>query len=238
MLTATPKVTVAVDAVQRIVEMIRLGPYTPGDRLPSERALAERLKVSRTSIRDALRRLQTMGLLESRPGLGTFVKEPTSAVIQASLVPHILGNPAKLRKLFEVREIIEVEAATRAAERATDSQVESIQHWAEAVETSIASNDMIGRTLADVEFHRQIVIATGNEVLVDLIDSMAGLLRELRAEGVKILGMTPEVIADHRAIVGAIAAHDVQAARQAMQNHLNNVRVRSQAYFAVHSNRV
>ena len=162
--------------------------------------------------------------------LGTILLCFAVLGLQATLVPHILADPAKVQQLFEVREIIEVEAATRAADRATEAQIETIRHWAEAVEVSIARNDMIGRTLADVEFHRQIVIATGNVVLVDLIDSMAGLLREMRAEGVKILGMTPEVIAHHRAIVAAIAAHDSQAARQAMQNHLNTVRIRSQEY--------
>jgi GntR family transcriptional repressor for pyruvate dehydrogenase complex len=217
--------------VQWIIDMVRQNRYVPGDRLPGERALAEQLTVSRTSVRDALGRLEAMGVLEQRAGLGTFVKEPTSGVLQASLTSQLFSDPAKLSKVFEVREIIEVEAAMRAAERATEAEIEQIRHWSEQVEISIARSDGVGRSLADVEFHRQIVIATGNDLLVDLIDSMAGLLHEMRAFALTIPGLGPEVIAGHQAIVEAIAAHDSQAARRAMQNHLNNVRVRSQAFF-------
>jgi GntR family transcriptional repressor for pyruvate dehydrogenase complex len=229
---AAQKSKVSGDVVQWIIDMVRQSRYGPGDRLPSERSLAEQLRVSRTSVRDALSRLETMGVLEQRAGLGTFVKEPTSGFLQASLASHVLSDPAKLQKVFEVREIIEVEAAMRAAERATETEIEEIRHWSEQVEISIARNDGVGRSLADVEFHRQIVIATGNDLLVDLIDSMAGLLHEMRAFALTIPGLGPEVIAGHQAIVEAIAAHDAQAARKAMQNHLNNVRVRSQAFFA------
>jgi GntR family transcriptional repressor for pyruvate dehydrogenase complex len=232
MLNAIQKPRVAVDTVQRIVEIIRDSQFTAGDRLPSERTLSEQLKVSRTSVRDAIRRLETMGLLESRPGLGTFVKEPASGMLQATLIPRVLADEAKLKKIFEVREIIEVEAATRAAERATPAQIEAIQRWAEEVEVSIARNDSIRRSIADVEFHRQIVIATDNEVLVDLVDSMASLLREMRAGALNVPGAGPEVTAGHRAIVEAIAAHDPPAARQAMQRHLDNVSARWRAFMA------
>ena len=232
MLGATRKQTVAGGTVQRIIDIILESPYAPGDRLPSERTFAERLKVSRTSVRDALRRLETMGLLESRPGLGTFVKEPATGLLQATLSPHILTDEAKIKKLFEVREIIEVEAAIRAAERATEAQIAAIRRWAEEVEISIARNDSVGRSIADVEFHRQIVIATDNEVLVDLVDGMASLLREMRSNAFNVPGAVPEVRAGHRAIVDAIAAHDPQAARLAMQNHLDNVRDRWQEYIA------
>ena len=231
MLRAAQKSTVAGEVVQWVIDMVRQSRFGPGDRLPSERTLAEQLKVSRTSVRDALGRLETMGILEQRAGLGTFIKEPSRGALQASLAPHILSDPAKLQKVFEVREIIEVEAAMRAAERATEAEIDAIRHWAEQVEISIARNDGVSRSVADVEFHRQIVIATGNDVLVDLIDSMAGLLHEMRAFALTIPGLGPEVIAGHQAIVEAIAAHDSQAARLAMQNHLNIVRVRSQAFF-------
>jgi GntR family transcriptional repressor for pyruvate dehydrogenase complex len=232
MLRTAPKSKVAGDVLQWVLDMVRQNRYGPGDRLPGERLLAEQLKVSRTSVRDAFGRLETMGVLEQRPGLGTFIREPANGALQASLATHILSDPAKLGKVFEVREIVEVEAARLAAERATDGEIVEMRHWAEQVEISIARNDGIGRSLADVEFHRQIVIATGNDVLVDLIDSMSGLLHEMRAFALTIPGLGPEVVAGHQAILEAIAMHDSQAARQAMQMHLNNVRVRSQAFFA------
>src|SRR5258707_5349156 len=124
MLRVAQKSKVSDDVVEWIIDMVRQDKYVPGDQLPSERALAEQLKVSRTSVRDALGQLETMGILEQRAGLGTFIREPTSGVLQASLAPRIFSDPAKLQKLYEVREIIEVEAATRAAERATPAQIE------------------------------------------------------------------------------------------------------------------
>jgi GntR family transcriptional repressor for pyruvate dehydrogenase complex len=232
MLSTDQRPGVAMSALQRIIELIREGHYAPSDRLPSERTLAEQLKVSRTSVRDAIRRLETMGMVESRAGLGTFVKEPTSGVLQAALASHIFPDQQKLEKLFEVREIIEIEAAARAAEHATDAQIETIGRLAKAVERSIAEYDGVGRAVNDVEFHRQIVIATGNDILVDLVGNISGLLHEMRAAALKIPEGASEVVKGHQAIVAAIAAHDSQAAREAMRNHLTNVRIRARQYFA------
>lgn len=211
-------------AVQQIAELIRTRVYVPGDRLPSERQLSQQLGVSRTSVREALNRLGIVGLVEPRQGLGTFVKEPTSEAIQAALIPHLITNQETLQKLFELREIIEVGAANRAAQRATPSQVASMRYWVEAVELAIARNDRNSRIVADTRFHRQIIIATGNNILVDLVASVAHLLREMRYAGANIPELLPAIISGHRAILAAIEARDSQAAGQAMQNHLNSVR--------------
>ncbi|MFN8457068.1 MAG: FadR/GntR family transcriptional regulator [Anaerolineae bacterium] len=220
MLYVHQKFTVSEDTVQHIANMIRTGEYAPGDRLPSERSLAEQLKVGRTSVREAMRRLETMGLVESRHGLGTFVKDPSREVIQASLFPHTLANQETLEKLFDLREIIEVEAAARAAKRATASQIAAMQKWLHAVETSIAREDAAGLIVPDVEFHRQIIIATGNDILINLMDSIVDLLRDMRLDSTRIPEVLPEIISGHRAILAAIEAHDSEAARQAMRDHL------------------
>lgn len=220
MLYTTFKLTVAAETVEQIAEMIRTGAYAPGDRLPSERKLVEQLKVGRTSVREAIRRLETMGLVESRQGLGTFVKDPSSEVIQTSLLPHALANKETLEKLFDLREIIEVEAAARAARRASADQIATMKKWLQTVETNIAREDAAGLIVADVEFHRQIIIATGNDILVKLMDSIVDLLREMRYDSTHIPDLLPQIVSGHRAIMAAIEAHDAEAARQAMHDHL------------------
>ncbi len=220
MLYTTFKLTVADETVEQIAEMIRAGAYAPGDRLPSERKLVEQLKVGRTSVREAIRRLETMGLVESRQGLGTFVKDPSSEVIQASLLPHALANKETLEKLFDLREIIEVEAAARAARRASADQIAVMKKWQQTVETNIAREDVAGLIVADVEFHRQIIIATGNDILVKLMDSIVDLLREMRYDCTHIPDLLPQIVSGHRAIMTAIEVHDAEVARQAMRDHL------------------
>jgi GntR family transcriptional repressor for pyruvate dehydrogenase complex len=226
------KSSVAEETVERIVEMIRGGEYAPGDRLPGERKLAEQLQVGRTSVREAIRRLETMGLLESRHGLGTFVMEPSNQVIQATLVPHILTDRDTLEKLFDIREIIEVAAAALAAERAKAGHIATMRKWVEAVETHIARGELNGVIVADVEFHRQIIIATQNDILVNLIDSIVDLLHDMRYDSTSIPELLPEVIDGHRAILAAIEAGDSEAARQAMRDHLAGISVRVKRFWA------
>lgn len=232
MLNLTTKSSVSADTVHQIAEMIRAGDYTVGDRLPGERQLAKQLRVSRASVREALRKLETVGLLEIRQGLGTFVKEPGNETVQASLIPNILTDQTTLHKLFEMREIIEVESAARAAQRVTPAQLTTMRQWLEAVETAIARQDAAGLVTADVEFHRQIVAATDNEWLVYLMDSLVDLLRDMRWDSSNIPALLPDVVAGHRAILAAIEAGDSQAARLAMQGHLAEISARVQAYWA------
>jgi len=229
------KLSVAGETVERIADMIRSGQYAPGDRLPSERKLAEQLQVSRTSVREALSRLETFGLLESRHGLGTFVKDPSREVLQASLMPHLFTDPETVGKLFELREIIEIDAAARAAERATIDQTAIMRRWVEEVETQMARENAAGVVTADVEFHRQIIIATGNDILVDLMDSIVDLLRAMRRDSMNIPELRDKIVAGHRAILTAIETGDSAAARQAMRDHLAAVSARVKAYWAEQS---
>ena len=231
MLYGDQKLSVAGEIVEQIAGMIRSGQYAAGDRLPGERQLAKQLQVSRTSVREALSRLETFGLLESRHGLGTFVKDPSREVLHASLMPHLLIEPETVGKLFELRQIIEVDAAARAAQRANSSEKAIMRRWVEEVETQIARENAPGVVTADVEFHRQIIIATGNDILVDLMDSIVDLLRAMRRDSMNIPELQEKMIISHRAILTAIEAGDSDAARQAMREHLALVATRVKAFW-------
>lgn len=226
MLPHVARSTVSADTVDQIAAMIRAGDYATGDRLPGERVLAKQLQVSRTSVREALRTLTTMGLLETRQGLGTYVKDPSQEFLQASLPPPILTNQATLEKVFEIRQIIEVEAAALAARRVDDRQLAVMKRWLQAVETHIARDEMEDMVTADIEFHRQIIVATGNDLLVGLLDSISDLLRDMRWDTSKIPELLAEIITGHRAIFKAIEARDSVAARLAMQAHLDTISTR------------
>jgi GntR family transcriptional repressor for pyruvate dehydrogenase complex len=224
MLPAVDKSRVSEDAVQHIVELIRSGKFSPGDRLPGERALAHQLQVSRTSVREAIRKLETIGFLETRQGVGTFIKEPSRTVIQNALVPYSLPDAGTLEKVFELREIVEVEAAGRAARRASPAHLEAIGRWLEAMEANYARDDLDGMVRADLGFHRQIIVATGNDVLVNLLDSITDLMLDMRRASLSIPTLLSDTVSGHRAILAAIERGDEQAARQAMLAHLNSVR--------------
>lgn len=217
--------SVSNDVSGQIIELIRGGKLSPGDRLPGERQLAEQLNVSRTSVRAGVMRLITMGLLDSRPGSGTYVREPGSEVLRDALAQHLFPDPQTLNELFELREIIESEAAARAAKRATPDQIANMRRWADEIATAAQRKDRDGLAQADVEFHRQIVIATGNEVLLDVIDSIAPILRDMRYASTASLELLP----GQRLILNAIEQHNSEAARHAMLDHLNMVRKKAEA---------
>jgi GntR family transcriptional repressor for pyruvate dehydrogenase complex len=231
MLYSHQRASVAQETVERIAGMIRDGEYAPGDRLPSERKLAEQLQVGRTSVREAIRQLETIGLLEARHGLGTFVKDPSNEMIQAAFLSHLLPDQDTLNKLFDLREIIEVEAAARAAQNAKPHQINAMRKWMETVEMCIAREDATGTIIADVEFHRQIMIATGNDILVNLMDSIVNLLRDMRSDSMVIPDLLPKIISGHRSILATIEAGDSAAARQAMKAHLAEISQRVKSYW-------
>ncbi len=225
------KNTVLGETVEQIIDMIRKGDYAPGDRLPGERVLASELNVGRTSVREAFIRLESMGLIEARQGLGTFVKDPSKGIVQSSIASNLLPGKDTIDDLFEIREIIEVEAAGRAAIRAGEDELVKIKHWVEAVETYIAREDAQSLIVADTEFHRQIILATNNDILVELMDSISNLLRESRQDSLQIPDLTPLIIEGHRAIYAAIESGDRQAARKAMSNHLNTISAGVEEYW-------
>ncbi len=223
MISSRQKPSIAQETFDSIAEQIRSGGLTPGDQIPGERTLARQLNVGRTSVREAIRRLETVGLLETRQGLGTFVKDPSGEVLQTALMSNFLTDAAIQEKLFDLRLIIEVEATARAAQSATPEQLETLRRLNEKVEIFSERGDIGGMIVADFEFHRQILVATGNDILVNLMDGIVDLLRDMRRMGAEIPELISERIASHRAILKGIEHGDSDAARTAMKEHLEGV---------------
>lgn len=201
---------------------IRAGEMAPGDRLPTESQLAESFGVSRTVVREAIARLRSDGLIESRQGAGMFVAR-SSLGVPFRIGPSGLSSPAAVAEIMELRMGVECEAAALAAERATDAQLQAIQRALDSVREAVErGGDGVDE---DLGFHRAIVRATGNSRYIDLGTFLEHYVRDqllvtrrntTRAGGVGLIQ------AEHQKIFDAIARRDPEAARTASREHLRD----------------
>lgn len=215
--------TYVAEAIRTIKDMILDGRLLPGQRLPPERALSEALGVSRPTVREAIRSLQAMHILESRHGAGTFV---ASLSVEELLRPlqFVLSLAAGgLDHLFEVRLLLEPGAAALAAGRASAEEVAALRDCAARAEAG-AVDDPEALLRLDTELHERIVRAAGNPLLEHLWAATSALGAESRAYTVRLPGVRPRTIDEHHAIVEAIAAGDGPAAEAAMTAHISRIR--------------
>jgi GntR family transcriptional repressor for pyruvate dehydrogenase complex len=209
--------------VQQIEESILKGELSEGSQLPAERDLAKQFGVSRTAVREAIKALQEKGLVDAFPGRGTFVTNGTSNSMRRSLDRIIkCGEPDGWAYLVEVREILEPEIAALAAVRATDQDLAAMRDALEVMDH--AGRDSDAFIEADLDFHLALAEAAANPIVLSLIDSIVGLLREQRLRIFRIGGGPERGQHHHKRILEAIERNDPQGARAAMQSHLFQVR--------------
>ena len=217
------RVGVAAEVVEGIQNLIKVGIYKPGDRLPSERALSEQLGVSRPTAREAIQALATMNILEVRRGSGVYVSPlALSDLLQPLRFAIELNQPA-LSSLFEVRLALEPLAAALAAERASREEVDGLFACIDrASKVRVSPRRLVE---LDTELHQRIVDAAQNDLLINLIASLSFLSRQSREKTVREPGIASVTLLDHRAIVDAIARRNSSDAEAAMRQHL--VRIQS-----------
>ncbi len=209
--------------VTQIEESIVSGTLKPGDQLPPERELAERFGVSRTAVREAIKALHEKGLVEAYAGRGTFITNAGSQAFRQSLGWMArIGQPDGSAHLVEVREILEPEIAARAAVRAEEKHLAAMREAVAAMDA--AMSDAEAFIEADLDFHLAIAEAAENPIILILIDSIVGLLREHRMRTFNVPGGPEHGQLHHRRILDAIERHDPDAAREAMRTHLEQVR--------------
>lgn len=203
--------------VKQIRELIESGELKPGDRLPSERTLADRLGISRPSVRTGLRILSAMGVLQSRHGSGTFMSSVPP--VESQLLPLLAAlHGFSPDAMFEARRILEVSLAGLAADRATD---EHLAMMAEAVADTYSSlNDPKAYLVYDMQFHRAVALASGNPIVATLMDMVTAALYEMKVQTIEHATHIEESAAMHRKIYQAIRARKPDAAREAMRKHL------------------
>lgn len=208
---------------EQIEQQILRGDLQSGDRLPTERELAEQFHASRTAVREAMKILAQKGLLEMRPGRGTIVINGTSQALRDSLGLMLrVAQADSARELVEVREILEPEIAALAAVRATERDVVDLR---EAVETMDAHlHDADAFISADNFFHQVLAKATQNALVLTLMDPIMELLSEQRKQIFFVDGGPLRGQFHHKQLLDAVGYHDSEAARNAMRAHLQQVR--------------
>jgi len=192
----------------------------PGDPLPTERELAESYRVGRSSVREALRMLESRGLIKPS-GNGAFAVAEYGNPLSHSLHFLLTLEEASLLEIYEVRKILEVEAAGLAAARRTD---EDLAHMAAAIDEMSAGLSSQERYIeADLQFHLAVATATGNRIALRMMHAIRDLLHRALASIYHIPGSPQRSITQHREILAAISAGDAEAARARMREHLLRV---------------
>jgi len=216
------------DVAQHLRQLILSQRMKEGDRLPPERELSERFRVGRPSVREALRTLSQMGLVEIRAGEGAFVRKPGLPPFLKSMGDSlsvlIRQDASSLLELCDARRILEVETAAMAAERADAEDIARLQAALAANEAALGTPTRF--RITDVEFHRAIAQATHNRILLFIHDALADLMLKTREMALKIPGAAPDAFASHRKIFLAIQGRDPAQAAREMAIHLEHVRGR------------
>lgn len=214
--------------VQQIEESILKGALKPGDQLPAERDLAQNFGVSRTAVREAIKALREKGLVEAYSGRGTFITNGTSQAIRQSLDLMIkIGQQDGSDKegfahLAELRHILEPGIAALAAVRIEEQLLVTMREAVATMERNLHDPDAY--TEADLDFHLAMAEAAGNPLVLSLLDSIVGLLREQRIRIFNIDGGPERGQFHHKRILAAIEERNPEKARAAMHDHLLQVR--------------
>jgi len=221
MLKVIKKTRIHEEVFSQIHELIKQGKLKARDQLPSERELAETFKVSRTSVREALRTLESQGLIVSRTGMGNFVVDLPVEALVGPLARLLIDEKKALADVFELRKLIEPHIAALAAERATATDVAKLKKIV-AKQTEAVSRGETG-VEADAELHLCISGATQNQALQKLVSGLMEMLSRSREESLQTDKRRAWSIATHRRIVGAIEKHDKSKARGEMLRHIEQV---------------
>ncbi|MHB8987023.1 MAG: FadR/GntR family transcriptional regulator [Eubacteriales bacterium] len=211
--------------VLQIQALISKGKLKPGDKLPPERELAQMLNVSRTSVREAIRTLSTMGLLAIKKGLGVFITEANVEYILGNITESLVIKEDEIAQLFEIRMVLETQAVCWVVDRASDREVENILNIVKTAKEQIVDS-MINEETArecDAKFHQGIMEATHNSILMVINQSIMHLLEKMRDKTLSIPGRAVQSIYDHERIAVAIVGRDKEKACELMRLHIESV---------------
>ncbi len=214
--------TLASGVTERLEQLVNEGHFQPGDRLPSERELAEQFGVSRTVIREAVKALSALGIVEIKPGSGTLLRAPDRSSVVKSVAAFLqIGQPdLEYRKIHEVRRVLEVEIAGLAAQRRTENDLIALEASLEAMHRSKGDQPTFART--DLQFHVLLAKAVHNDLFVLLLDSVADILFQVRELGNVVPGAPEHALEYHQRILETVRAGREKAARKAMLEHLHD----------------
>ena len=219
---------------QQLQSLITSGEWSVGERIPGERALAERFQVSRVVIRESMRHLEAMGVIEVRQGSGTYVRRASPHSVSKSVTLMLELQKASYVDLMAVRRALELTSARLAAERIDDGEINRLRQCLARMTRTAAKglgepNNYVAYGKQDQELHELIAQASRNQPLVTLLSAMMPMLMSARLEIIKPYGDLRRFLArrtihrmhdEHIELVNAIASRDPNAAKSAMDRHL------------------
>ncbi len=218
---AVPRTKLYQKVAKQVQDFILDGSLRAGDRLPSERKLAERLHVSRGSLREAILTLESLGLVEPRQGDGTVVRELSAAPLVTSLSAMLVQKKALVSELLEFRLMIEPTLAARAAANATQEEIAHLEDILALQKAKVERGEMAIEE--DSKFHYAIAQAARNSVVLKVLDVFMDYLRESRERSLQVEGRLQKSLKDHRRILNAIAQTNPVAAEKAMRRHITTI---------------
>lgn len=206
--------------VSQIQDLVDGEKLKPGDKLPTERELAAAFKVSRHTVREAIRALENQNILKSRPGSGTFVIFNEEQELNDVLVRYVSRERDKLSEVFQLRLILEPQIAFLAAQNATDSDIATLEKILSEQEDLAKDGDPARWFELDTELHLAIAKASGNNLLAKVVQLVMGLLSVCRAEAYQTRKRIQTSTEKHRVIVQAISKRDPEQAQKAITDHV------------------
>lgn len=210
--------------IEQIQDMISKGTLQKGDRLPSERQMSETLEISRSSVREAIKELEIMGLIESRPGDGNFVKDNFEDILYEPFSTMFLIKESSPKEILELREIIEKGNVALAASRITDDELSELNEILTISESSIDENQLVE---LDVKFHYKIAQGSQNFLLQSILNAISSLIESSIQDTRKNILIEEvhktNIILQHRAIFKALESRNSGEAEAAMKTHLEYV---------------
>ncbi|MFI5952169.1 FadR/GntR family transcriptional regulator [Cryptosporangium sp. NPDC051539] len=210
------------DAITRIRELIQSGELAPGSRLPPENQLAAQLGISRNSMREAVKALQFARVLDARPGDGTYVTSLAPGLLLAGLGSAVdLLRDDTLLEVMEIRSMLEPAATSVAALRITADGLAELEFLLGRMRAAASDAEELVRY--DMDFHRTVVAATGNQSLISVLDGLSGRTARARVwRGLLSADAAANTLAEHQAIYDALAGGDPELARAAALLHVSS----------------
>ena len=217
------------EILSQFVEMLRDDRITVGERLPSERTLAEMFHVSRPSVREALRVMETIGLIETRPGGGAFVTDLNLAPFINTFAPLITRRDGFEMELLDLRELLEVKAVGLAAESANLETIKSLEKIIQRMKLALDEKDADEGARCDIEFHKIIFKGSNNFILMQAAGYVNSLM-EISIKGNRSLLLQEEenavkLYSEHKSIFEAIKQKDPVLSSKRMKKHIQRVRI-------------
>ncbi|MFE5672955.1 FadR/GntR family transcriptional regulator [Agromyces sp. NPDC056523] len=204
----------------RLLDLFTSGSIPPGTRLPPERQLAASLEVGRSAVREALAALEILGIVDVRPGSGTYLRGTASELLPQSLSWGMLIGERSTAELLELRSGLEIFVARIAADRLTDEQLAGLGAHLERMRATIDSGDLRAFVKADLAWHHDLASSAGNSVLLDMLQIVRSLLRVWVDRAVQDETQARAALDEHDAVYRALVARDSDAAASAMAAHM------------------